>query len=196
MEWSLELIEKAEETMKPDAPLVVGDWCGFCPVAGTCPGRAKDALAVAALDFEVIDDDSAAVPLPVPGLLNPEQLAWVLDRADLLVAWVNAVRAKAHNLAENGTKIPNYKLVDKQGCRAWLDASAVIEAFEESLTDDELFERKLKSPAQLEKSLGSKRKDAIKPFVHTPITGQNLVREESPRQAVVPKKLQDFSPLD
>ncbi len=50
-EWSLELIERAEATQRPDAPRVVGAWCRWCPARGVCPTRAAEALAVAQIEF-------------------------------------------------------------------------------------------------------------------------------------------------
>jgi Protein of unknown function (DUF2800) len=46
-EWSFTLLDRARATQQPDAPLVAGDWCRFCPAKACCPayqgGRASAA---------------------------------------------------------------------------------------------------------------------------------------------------------
>ena len=51
--------------------------------------------------------------------ISPEELSHILDGLDMLEDWAKAVRAAAHTLAENGTQIPGYQLVEKIGNRKW-----------------------------------------------------------------------------
>ena len=44
VEWSADLLEAAERTLDPEAPLVPGAWCRFCPAAGICPALREQAL--------------------------------------------------------------------------------------------------------------------------------------------------------
>jgi hypothetical protein len=106
-------------------------------------------------------------------------LARVLDAAGMIEDWLNAVRALAHNLAQAGTEIPGYVLVEKIGRRRWKDEAAAEVALSD-LPDDVVFETKLRSIAQIEKALGAKRKrefeGLLSSLVETPVTGLNLVR--------------------
>lgn len=161
------LEEWAKEWLKPGK-------CTFCPVEGSCPALKRDALSVAKVWFDDMDQ---------PRLGNealdtsPEALARDLDMIPMLEDWIKARRALAHATAEAGTEIPGYQLSDKIGNRKWGDEAALRAAMAEAgITPDEMHaEPKLKSPAQLEKVLGAKRKALIEPFVVREVTGTNLV---------------------
>jgi len=161
------LEEWAAEWLKPGK-------CTFCPVEGSCPALKRDALSVAKVWFDDMDQ---------PRLGNealdtsPEALGRDLDMIPMLEDWIKARRALAHSMAEAGTDIPGYQLSDKIGNRKWGDVAGLLTAMEEAdLSLDEIHdEPKLKSPAQLEKVLGAKRKALIEPFVVREVTGTNLV---------------------
>lgn len=149
--------------------------CTFCPVEGSCPALKRDALSVAGLWFDDMDQ---------PRLGNqaldtsPEALARDLDAMSMLEDWIKARRALAHSMAEQGTEIPGYQLSDKIGNRKWGgDEQPLKDAlFGAGLSLDDMHaEPKLKSPAQMEKLLGAKRKALIEPFVVREVTGTNLV---------------------
>ena len=62
---------------------------------------------------------------------------------------------------------------------------------------DDLYTRKIISPAQAERLLGAKQKSAIAPFVTRVVTGVNLVKaSKSTRPAVGPKAERMFEPLE
>jgi hypothetical protein len=149
--------------------------CTFCPVEGSCPALKRDALSVAKVWFDDMDQ---------PRLGNealdtsPEALGRDLDMIPMLEDWIKARRALAHSMAEAGTDIPGYRIVDKIGNREWGDdQNALLDAMTGAgLSSDDIYaEPKLKSPAQLEKVLGAKRKALIEPFVVRKVTGTNLV---------------------
>jgi hypothetical protein len=50
-EWSIPLFDHVTATLQPDAEMVAGDWCKFCPARGRCPAQAKLAMDVAAMEF-------------------------------------------------------------------------------------------------------------------------------------------------
>lgn len=149
--------------------------CTFCPVEGSCPALKRDALSVAALWFDDMDQPqigNSALDT------SPEALARDLDLIPMLEDWIKARRAFAHTQAEAGVEIPGYQLVDKIGNRKWVeDQYPLINALMSAgLSGDEMnVEPKLKSPAQMEKLLGAKRKALIEPFVTRDVTGTNLV---------------------
>ena len=64
------------------------------------------------------------------------------------------------------------------------------------LTEDQIFSKKLLSPAQIEKIIGAKRKGEITNMYHNPVTGTNLVSEKkSTRPATKAKTESFFEPL-
>src|SRR5690606_2525183 len=96
--------------------------------------------------------------------------------------------------ANAGVAIPNYQLTEKIGHRKWKgDEDQVREHLflKADLTDEQVYNRKLKSPAQIEKVLGAKRKAIVDDLVERPITGTNLVRVDKttrpPARAAVNK---------
>ena len=60
------------------------------------------------------------------------------------------------------------------------------------LNEDQIFSKKLLSPAQIEKIIGAKRKEEIANMYHNPITGTNLVSEKKSTRPAVKAKLESF----
>jgi hypothetical protein len=211
MEWTHELMErmqaakKAEDALAKvsgaltretwgDDFLVAGDHCTFCPAAGICPALESKALAVANAFF---NDDGGTVVINQPNELDPARIAQVLDGADILGNWLNAVRALATRMAETGTEIPGYHLADRIGHRKWKDGVVAADIVAAADTDD-VFESKLRSPAQVEKTVGAKkmkdRRAIFDALIHKPVTGRSLVSSaKSTRPAVKPKAEAWFS---
>lgn len=178
-----------------DKYLAAGDHCTFCPAAGFCPALEKKALDAASVWF----DDSGKPQLSnTPADLSPEKLATVLEAADMIEQYLNACRRLAHTLAEGGTEIPGFMLVDKVGRRRWaISEEALVENLKPVLAEDELYVPKLRSPAQLEKVLGKKRQDVLKPFIETPVTGTTLVsKTKTTKPPATPKVNQFFTAIN
>ena len=182
--------------------LVPGN-CTFCPGEGICPARRKKALSVAPEIAKTWFEDTTLETVPmiantVPAL-SPEELAHILDGLDMLEEWAKAVRATAHSLAEAGTTIPGYKLVEKIGNRKWAaeDEKIIFDLTSKiKLSEEQIFSKKLLSPAQIEKIIGAKRKDEISNMYHKPVTGTNLVSEtKSTRPATKAKTESFFEPV-
>jgi hypothetical protein len=204
IEWTAELMDAMrsaaqagadlEKTYLPDHAtewpvryLAAGEHCTFCPALPTCPAVERKALAVAQTMFQ---PEGIAAP-PPPEALGLEKIAQILDAADMIQNWLNAVRAYAQDQAEAGVAVPGYVLVEKQGRRQWSRDDGEIAAAllkELKLEVDDLYaEPKLKSPAQIEKVLGAKRKAEIKHLWETKVSGLNLARaDKTTRAAVVP----------
>jgi len=60
------------------------------------------------------------------------------------------------------------------------------------LTEDQIFSKKLLSPAGIEKVLGAKRKEEIANMYHKPVTGTNLVSEKKSTRPATKAKLESF----
>lgn len=177
--------------------LSAGNHCTFCPAAGFCPALEKKAFDAAGVWF---DDGGTPQLSNTPADLSPEKLATVLEAADMIEQYLNACRRLAHTLAEGGTEIPGFMLVDRIGRRRWAVEEADLTkklADEAGLTEDELYVPKLRSPAQLEKVLGKKRQDVLKPFIETPVTGTTLVsKTKTTKPPATPKVNQFFNAID
>jgi hypothetical protein len=173
--------------------------CAFCPAQGMCPALRSKALAitpeVAKTWFEDITLETVPMISNTVPALSPEELSHILDGIDMLEDWAKAVRATAHSLAESGVTIPGYKLVDKISNRKWAADDEKIVADLKSvikLTEDQIFSRRLLSPAQIEKIIGAKRKEEIKNMYHNPVTGTNLVSEKKSTRPATKAKTESF----
>lgn len=213
IEWTAELVEamraaeKAGDTMQfgdldinvpwHEAFLSAGEHCTFCPAVPTCPAVERKALETAQTLFQ---PEGIAAP-PAPETLGLDRIAVILDAADMIQNWLNACRAYAQEQAELGGEVPGYVLVEKRGRRAWAkDEGEIASALLKELkldVDDLYAEPKLKSPAQIEKVLGAKRKAEIKHLWDTKVTGLNLARaDKTSRAAVVAPALTMFNKED
>lgn len=179
VEFKATLLKGVQDACDPAAPLIPGPWCGksFCPAFGVCPAVRKGVVAVTTTNDN-------ALTFPDPAKLSPEQIGKVLEASDLISGWAKAVRDYAERQAVAlGIKIPGYKLIQKKGRRAWVDEMAVETDLGVEFGDD-IYEKKLKSPAQMEKIAGKER---VKELTDTPDKGLELVPESAKGDDVTPK---------
>jgi hypothetical protein len=178
MEFALILLERAHATLAPDAPRTPGPWCRWCQAAAVCPEKAQESLQVAQQEFGV------AVTPPDPQSLTAEELQWIMERLPALEEWTRQVRQHATEVLESGGHIPGFKLVQKRAYRKWTHASAVEQWAEDNhVPDDDLYEMKVRSPAQLEKRLG--KGNVPEELIVKESSGVTLVEESDARPAVV-----------
>jgi hypothetical protein len=192
LEWSADLLDAAERALDPDAALVPGDWCRFCPVAGVCPALRERALTTAQIEF----GEAPLYSPPDPATLTPDEVGRLLSAAELVELWIRALRAHAHAELEACRPVPGWKLVPKRATRRWRDEDTAPAQLQDlGLAEDELFVRKLRSPAQVEKLLGSKRKREIAALVVAESGGATLAPEADPRSPITSGAAGDFAAL-
>lgn len=189
------LLVLARRALSPDAPLVPGDHCRFCPVAGECPALSRHAGAIAQVEF----DDIVDVP-PSPETLPAEVLAHILDNLDILTAWANAVRANALARLEQGQPVPGYKAVPKRASRKWINPEEVAERLDAlGFTQEQVIEQKVRSVAQLEKKVGpakfGKMIGGAKDLIEKVSSGYTLAPDADVRPALPLGAQNDFSVL-
>lgn len=171
LDFKADLKAFAEATEKPDAPLVPGDHCRFCPAAALCPALSQRAQSMAKLEF--------APSQPY----DPAVLKLALDSREPLKAWLKALDEFAYAEAEAGRTPPGYKLVAKRANRDWRDEGDVVEFLQDlGVKPDVIFApRKVKSPAQLEKAIDAAM---LEPFIVKESSGHVLVAASDKRAAV------------
>lgn len=182
MEWAESLLEAAHLTLAPDAPLVSGEHCRFCPAQAKCPLIHQQAVALAQSEF----DDSFSPPNPET--LDEEQLSGILNKAGEFVAWINAVKSYAQHKLENGGAIPGFKLVARRATRSWIDPDDAEEILQNLGVDpNDMYIRKLISPAQAEAVLGKRKavKDKLAPMIQSISSGNTIAPLTDRRPAVV-----------
>jgi hypothetical protein len=176
------LDEWRDEFLKPGK-------CQFCPCEPSCPALRNDALSIASQWFDTDPDTGAMTQTNAVLDVSPEALARDLDMMDQLQNWMNARRAFAQQLAESGTDIPGYILVDKRGTRYWKTADETRIAHDISvrlgIQSDELFNIKLKSPNQVEKLVPAPKRKSIADLWEMRVNGTNLVRADKTTRSAV-----------
>lgn len=173
--------------------------CVFCRAEATCPALKAKAMTIIPETLKAFFEDPDS-PQPTfvanaPDLMNAVELERILDGLELLEGWVKAVRGHAHNLAERGTKFDHWVLGEKISNRAWAADEAKVVADLKSvvkLTDEQIYKRKLASPAQVEKIIGAKRKGEISNMTHRRVTGTNLASVEKTTRTPVLSKPEKF----
>ncbi len=186
MDFAGELKEAAVRTEDPNAPLVPGDHCRFCPAAGICPEISKQAQLQAVKDFSEVSNGHS---------YDVKELAKTLNWLPILKTWLESVHEFAYAQAQKGVKIPGWKLVAKQARRKWIDEKAAEAALRREFTDTavrEFFDPPtLKSVAQLEKVIHEKHWPKVVPLISNVSTGDVLVPESDKRPPIV--NLDDFA---
>lgn len=189
--FAVRLLTRADDVQAPDAPLQAGSWCQFCLARGHCPELAARSKLVAQTDFE-------SVPMEAPPDVEHmpiERVASILQNVDVLNIFIAALKQRITNELEAGREVPGWKLVNKRAQRQWLGEDIVREWAEgNGLTLDDIYERSLRSPAQLEKIIGKAAlpEDGLYARVSN---GTTLVSDTDPRPAAAVGPAADFIAL-
>lgn len=151
-----ELLKWAIEVLKPTAELAFagqgelnpGDWCRFCAVKSVCRAIADKNLEMAKHDFKK------------PELLSDEEVADILKKTPELIEWAESVVQYAEKRALEGKIYKGFKLVEGISRRKWDDEDKVVNTIFANcpeLSEDEIFETKLRPITQIEKLVGKNR---------------------------------------
>ena len=170
-EFELQLVQAVKASEKPNAALQSGEHCRWCAAKPVCPvmtGAVDRALKT------TIDN------------IDPPMISTYLKNADMLEQWITDLRALALQLLESGAKLPDYKLVAKRAIRSWTDEDkAKVALFAFGLTESEVLETTVISPAKAEKAL-KKRKQALPDDLVVAISsGNTLASVDDPRPEVM-----------
>jgi hypothetical protein len=194
MRWAQEvLLPGAKATEDPSAPLDTGDHCRFCPALAVCPLQKERAMTIAAEVF-------APVPSapPSPEAIPYEKLRQILDKADLIEAWLKACREHVKALLETGkasAEEVGYKLVPGRASRKWVDDKEAETWLEAMLGDEAYVPRKLVSVAQAEKVLKGPAKKALAEMI-SEVRGVSMVPISDKREALAPSATTAFEEVE
>jgi Protein of unknown function (DUF2800) len=182
MMWAGEVLRPGLDALYGSAPpLTTGDHCRFCPAKVDCPALYELARQAARTDFTHVPPD--------PMTFSDADLAHVLNNAEVIAQWIEAVRAEVSGRIEKGRAVPGWKLVPKRAMRKWADEKAVASLLEGV---PQVFTTKLKSPAQVEKLAGDEYGDLVaRGLVDATSSGTTLVPDVDPRIAVAGRSGRD-----
>ena len=166
-----DLVKAVKLAQQPNAELKIGDHCRWCTAKPICPqmtGAVDRALQTK------IDD------------LDAPMISAYLKNADMLEQWISDLRALALQMLDSGARLPEYKLVAKRAIRQWTDEDkAKVALFAYGLTESEVMETSIISPAKAEKAL-KKRKQALPDDLVVAISsGNTLASADDPRPEVM-----------
>ena len=189
--WQVEVLEPALKRIADDDDTESpGSHCRWCVRAGECKALAAMAQIEARAAF-------AIDPAKIVGGLTNDDLSHALDKAELIGAWINLVRAEASQRADHGQVIPNWKLVPKRAMRKWTDDNDALAAL--NVAGVPLHEVvKVVTVAAAERAMKAHKKAMapLLPLITKESSGTTLVRDDDARDAVdvTPQKI--FLPLD
>ena len=158
---------------EPDAELVAGRHCRFCPAAVGCPARDKLRQDAAARNFGPNYDDLKTY--------SPYALQNVLDELEILDMHAKALREHALERIQAGERIPGWHVEPTRPVRSWdkgVDVTTLLSAIPTVVGRATVCEpEKLKTPAQMEKALGHAW-GAISKFVVSKSSGVKLAPDD------------------
>jgi hypothetical protein len=160
------LIPAVRAAAQPDAPLVMGQWCRFCPALAECPRMFDLAQQAAAREF---------LPYTPEGQTDFAQL---LEVAEQVETWAREVRWSAEEMVRaKALTIPGWGLVPKRATRQWADPHAVMEVCAAGgVSSTDLIHSALRSPAQLEHRVPALVWEALQQFITKVSSGDKLDR--------------------
>lgn len=184
IDFVADLIDDAKATEDPNAPLNPGDHCRWCPAKHSCPALKTKSMALAKQQFSALES------------YDPGKLSDTLAMLSTMETWIKGVREFAYREAEKGRPPPGWKLVDKRATRKWRENVNQDElARNLGLKMPEVFETKLKSPAQVEKLLSKPAKAVFDQFVFSESSGKTLVPTSDKRPQVKERAVEAFDSL-
>jgi hypothetical protein len=167
--------------------------CTFCPAAGACPALRRNAMAVSGAWY---DDSGVHYKSNQFTQNSVEAVEADLDMFETLEAWIRERRALAHEMAVQGYAFDHWTLVERIGNRAYTVPTEQVPAAIRAIipiTDEQLYDKKVKSPAGLERSIGKATvRDFLADLIHRPVTGTDLIRSSQTTRETVPSLVDRF----
>lgn len=187
LNWGDAIVKpKAELAFKGKGEFCAGNHCRFCRAKATCRARAEANLELARYDFQK------------PPLLDHDEIAEILFKADELRAWAADIQAYALDQAhKHGVKFDGWKLVEGRSNRKYTDDEEVIKTLiEKGYREDDLYTKSILGITAMEKFLGKKKFGGLLDGLVIKPTGKPTLVPESdkrPELSSVAAAKEDFS---
>lgn len=182
LEWKDKLKAGAIATEDPNAPLnPSNDACRWCNAAGFCPALNEKAQEIAKTDF--------ADTLPSVDVISIEQASKVVAHKKLLTDFIDACEARLEEeMITNKKPVEDLKVVKKRGSTIWNGEEMVSQVLEKKY-GDQIFNKKLKTPKQMEKVA---TKEELKDLCQKVEGGFTIAPLSDRRKEVVLDPVKDF----
>jgi hypothetical protein len=148
LQWMKDELVPALSLVKSKHPVYnpVEKACRWCPAKATCAAR-RDAVKEIAKNVFALHGT-----LPNP---EEDELARLLDKADMLRYYLSDLEEYAYIKIMKGGTFPGYKLVYGRSNREWANEQNAINWMAEiGMKEDQIYTKKMMSPAQAEKAIG------------------------------------------
>jgi len=191
--WGKWCKKQAKLTLKPDAPRTPGELqCEWCKAKPDCAEHAKYALETVAEEFE-----ESFFLLKNEDKLDVTAKVEIYKRRDLIKKFLDSIADSLHKEIEHGGEVPLHKLVEGRSIRKWKDNETVEELLKKNrkLKVDDIYTKKLKGPAPIEKLLGKDHK-ILEENVFKPPGKPTLVPITDKRDAIVFDAEEEFAEIE
>lgn len=187
LKFAAEVARSADEIRQGSDRLVPTEkGCRWCRAKATCP----------AIRAKVMDDFDTVVPETA----DEQDLARVMANANMIEAWVKAVRAEVERRLLAGEPVTGYKLVQgKRGNRQWANPETAEEALKAMrIKHAQMYDYKLASPTSIEKlvkaeEIGPRQWTKIQALITQSEGTPSVAPESDKRVALVPSaSVSDF----
>ena len=167
--------------------------CQFCPFTLDCPVNINAVSKVLATTSAFMDVDV--------DIETPKGRGDLLSIAETVRAWGTKTVAAVKDRALRGYAVTGHRLVLGRGRRTWTEGAdaqaSLLEDTGMAKRFDLLLDPALRSPAQMEKTLGrDKTEELMGDFITKTAGKPTLVDENDPRSTFVPNTGDDFSESD
>lgn len=155
--------------------------CRFCRARHTCAALANHCLTAAGLPALTVCDPK----------IDNVQLAKIIQKIPTIEMWITAIKERAELELSEGRVVPGYKLVQgRAGNRTWRDPAAAASLLEScGLSKDQIYAKKLVSPAQADKlvkksgKMTDEQAAAYSDMIIKPAGAPVIAEESDPRPA-------------
>lgn len=155
--------------------------CRFCRARHECRALASYCLTAAGLPALTVCDPK----------IDNVQLAKIMQKIPAIELWIDAIKERAGLELSEGRVVPGYKLVQgRAGNRTWRDPAAAASLLEScGLSKDQIYAKKLVSPAQADKlikksgKLTDEQAAAYSDMIIKPAGAPVIAEESDPRPA-------------
>ena len=129
-------------------PMPSKDACQYCPAKMICPAQTK-ALAEVPVTLDV-------------KTLTPDQMADLLDKADLIEDFIAALRKQATKTLTEGGVLRGWQMAPKRATRAWSKEAEAAQVLRDAgIPENQIYETSIITPAAADKLLGKDRKQVL-----------------------------------
>lgn len=155
--------------------------CRFCRARHTCAALANHCLTAAGLPALTVCDPK----------IDNVQLAKIIQKIPTIEMWITAIKERAELELSEGRVVPGYKLVQgRAGNRTWRDPAAAASLLEScGLSKDQIYAKKLVSPAQADKlvkksgKMTDEQAAAYSDMIIKPAGAPVIAKDSDPRPA-------------